>query len=139
MDYQLKTGYGNMDIKAIHTFLSNDSYWARHISLEMVDTALQHSYCAGIFYGDQQVAFARIITDYATFGYLADVYVLPEHRGKGLSNQILRHCLQLEWVLKVRRLMLATADAHDLYKKFGFTALTRPERMMELYHSDIYH
>ena len=87
-NYSIKTGYNNMDIQAIHQFLCMESYWAKGISKELVEKALQHSFCVGVFLADKQIGFARLITDYTTFAYLADVYILEQHRGEGLSKKL---------------------------------------------------
>ena len=88
--YQIKTGVENMDIAAIHDFLSKESYWAKGIPLETVETSVKHSFCAGVFDEDIQIGFARFVTDYATFAYLAGVYVLKEYRGKGSSKMLMK-------------------------------------------------
>lgn len=132
MEFELKTGFKNMDIIAIHNFLSNHSYWAKQIPLHIVYRSMKNSFCVGVFKGDEQVAFARIITDYATFAYLADVYVLEPYRARGLSKIMMKHMMQLEWVQQLRRCMLATLDAHSLYAQFGFNAVEKPERLMEI-------
>lgn len=129
--YSIRTGYENMDIPAIHRYLSTESYWAAGIPPETVEQSLRHSFCAGVFRGNEQVGFARLVTDYATFAYLADVYILEAHRGKGLSKMLMQHLMDLEWVRKLRRMMLVTQDAHSLYSRFGFHTPEFPERVME--------
>jgi len=116
----------------IHRYLSTESYWAQNIPYETVAAAIAGSDCYGIYCGNEQVGFGRVITDGATFGYLADVFVLPLHRGKGLSKVLMRFILDYPAYSKFRRLTLATRDAHGLYEQFGFTALAEPARMMEL-------
>ena len=120
-----------MDIAAIHQYLSEESYWARGIPLEVVRQSLKNSFCIGVFNGKSQVGFARLVTDYSTFAYLADVYILTEHRSKGLSKEIMRYIMDLDWIQGVRRIMLATADAHGLYHQFGFEVTATPDRIME--------
>lgn len=129
--YHIKTGYENMDLMAIHRFLSTESYWARGVPQETVEQSLRHSFCTGVFSGSEQAGFARLITDYTTFAYLADVYILEAHRGKGLSKMLMQHLMDLEWTQKLRRMMLVTNDAHSLYSRFGFHAPEFPERVME--------
>nr|WP_294948711.1 GNAT family N-acetyltransferase [uncultured Mucilaginibacter sp.] len=136
--YQIKTGAENMDIPAIHHYLSKESYWAKGIPLDTVATSLKNSFCVGVFDKDTQVGFARFVTDYATFAYLADVYVLEEHRGKGLSKMLMQYLMELEWVKGMRRLLLATLDAHLLYQQFGFTQPPNPEWLMELKRNNVY-
>lgn len=130
-NYQIRTGYENMDIKAIHRYLSTESYWAAGIPPETVKQSLRHSFCAGVFLDNEQVGFARLVTDYTTFAYLADVYILEAHRGKGLSKMLMQYLMDLEWVRKLRRMMLVTLDAHTLYSGFGFHGPEFPERVME--------
>lgn len=130
--YQLKTGYKNMDVAAIHQFLSRESYWAKDIPLEIVKTSVENSFCIGMFEGDKQIGFARLITDYATFGYLADVYILDEYRGKGLSKRMVGHLMELDFVKSLRKTMLVTLDAHTLYSRFGYHTAENPERIMEI-------
>lgn len=134
----IKTGKENMDVKAVHHFLSESSYWARGISYELVSDSLQNSFCAGAFIGGEQVGFGRVITDYCTFGWFADFYVLPKHRGQGISKQILQHILEQPWSKRLRRKMLNTADAHGLYRQFQFTDLARPACVLEIYQPDIH-
>ncbi|HFK5587065.1 TPA: GNAT family N-acetyltransferase [Elizabethkingia anophelis] len=138
MDYKIESGYENMDINAVHDFLSNKSYWASGISLEAVKKSLKNSYCSGVFYGNVQVGFGRLITDYTTFAYLADVYILENHRGKGLAKRLMEHMMDLEWIDNLRRILLATLDAHDLYRQFGFNPPVKPESFMEIDRPGIY-
>ncbi len=116
----------------IHHYLSIESYWAQNISLELVLGTIEGSECFGIYHNNQQIGFARVITDGISFGYLADVFILKEHRGKGLSKELMTFIMNYQPFKKFRRFMLATRDAHDLYKQFGFTALSEPQRFMEI-------
>jgi len=127
-----------MDIAAIHNFLSKESYWAKGIPLETVEISLKNSFCAGLFDDNTQIGFARFVTDYATFAYLADVYVLKEHRGKGLSKMLMKYIMDLEWTKGLRRMLLATLDAHSLYQQFGFQSPRNPEWLMELKRNNLY-
>lgn len=126
----ISTDRSRLDRKAIHEFLRG-SYWARGIPREIVDRSIDNSLCFGLYDGDRLVGFARVITDYATFGYLADVFVLESHRGRGLGTWFMESVLSHPDLQNFRRWMLATADAHGLYRKIGFTALSKPERIME--------
>ena len=130
----IKTGKGNMDVKMIHRFLNEDSYWAKGISYELVDQSLTHSFCTGAFVNGGQVGFGRVITDYCTFGWFADFFVLPAYRGKGISKKILAHILEQPWSGHLRRKMLNTSDAHGLYRQFQFKELTNPSNLLEIYH-----
>jgi GNAT superfamily N-acetyltransferase len=119
-----------LDRDAIHEFLRG-SYWAKGIPRELVDRAIDNSLCLGLYDGDRLVGFARVITDSATFAYLSDVFVLESHRGRGLGTWFMESVLSHPDLQNLRRWMLATADAHGLYRKVGFTALSKPERIME--------
>jgi len=132
----IKTGKEHMDVKMIHRFLSEDSYWAKGISYAWVDHSLTHSFCVGAFIDDQQVGFGRVITDYYTFAWFADFMVLPEFRGVGVSKKILAHIFEQPWSKRLRRKMLNTADAHGLYRQFQFTDLSKPSNLLEVYHPD---
>ena len=120
-----------MDVEAIHKFLTEESYWAKGISMEFVEKALENSFCVGAFSEEQQVGFGRVITDYYTFGWFADFYVLSGHRGKGISKKILSFIFSQPWSKRLRRKMLNTKDAHGLYTQFGFKELAYPTRLME--------
>ncbi len=137
MPYEITCDKNRFDIKAIHRFLAQ-SYWSTGIPLSVVERAIANSLCFGMFHEGKQIGFARVITDKATFAYLADVYVLPEHRGQGLSLQLMERILQDPNLQGLRRMLLATRDAHSLYEKFGFTPLTAPDRMMEIHKPDAY-
>jgi GNAT superfamily N-acetyltransferase len=135
--YEISADAARLDVNAIHAFLTA-TYWSPGIPLETVWRAIQNSVCIGVYLDGRQVGFARVITDKATFGYLADVYVLEEHRGHGLSGRMLDGLLRLPELLGLRRVMLATRDAHSLYEKFGFKALAAPSRFMEIHNPDAY-
>ena len=129
--FVLTTGKHKMDAELIHQFLTNESYWSKGITLEKVKRSMEHSLCFGIFYEDKQVGFARVITDYVRMAYIADVFILPAYRGKGLGKWLMKNILSHPDLQEIKRWLLGTADAHELYKKFGFTALAHPERFME--------
>jgi GNAT superfamily N-acetyltransferase len=124
--------------EAIHKWLSEESYWAKDTPFDLVQTAFDNSYCIGVLKDGQQIGYGRFITDYATFCYLADVYIEDAHRGKGLSKKMMDIMLNLDWVLRMRRVMLATRDAHGLYEQFGFTVLKDPARYMVKIINDTY-
>jgi len=134
----ISTEKSALDRALIHDFLSRQSSWAQGISRATVDRALDHSLCFGGFVDGRQVAFARVISDYATFANLVDVFVLPEYRGRGYSRQLLQAILAHEQLQGLRRFTLATSDAHGLYGQFGFTAAAKPHTYMERYFPDIY-
>lgn len=120
-----------MDPILIHQFLTNESYWSKGITLEKVKRSMEHSLCFGIFYNNEQIGFARVITDYVRMAYLADVFILPAFRGKGLGKWMMENILVYPDFSEIKKWLLGTADAHGLYKQFGFTALAHPERFME--------
>jgi GNAT superfamily N-acetyltransferase len=129
--YTVSDDPAKLDPVAIHAFLTR-SYWASHIPLDVVERSLAHSLCFGLYDpAGAQVGCARVVTDRATFAYLCDVYVLEAHRGRGLSKFLMRCVLAHPDLQGLRRFMLATADAHGLYRQFGFETPQRPERVME--------
>ncbi len=128
-----------IDIVAVHEFLSKRSYWAKDIPLERVRTSIENSLCFGIYKDSKQVGFARWITDKATFAYLADVYVEEQYRGLGLSKKLLSLMLFHTDLQGLRRYMLATLDAQDLYTQFGFKPIENPERLMAISIPNPYH
>jgi GNAT superfamily N-acetyltransferase len=129
--YDISTDPGRLQPDAIHAYLTR-SYWSPGIPKEVVARGIENSMCFGIYQGESQVGFARVITDKASFAYLADVYVLEEHRGQGLSKRLVGEILAHPELQGLRRVLLATADAHGLYAQFGFKALAAPDRMMEV-------
>ncbi|NQY86798.1 MAG: GNAT family N-acetyltransferase [Colwellia sp.] len=142
MAYRITDNKEEMDIDAIHHYLSR-SYWAKDVPKSVVIKAIENSLCFAVLAVDtnnkeKQVGFARLITDSATFAYLADVYILAEHRGKGLSKQMMKKIIAHPQLQGLRRIMLATKDAHGLYEQFGFTALTDQKMFMQLWTPDIY-
>jgi GNAT superfamily N-acetyltransferase len=130
----ISTDKTKLDIAMIHQFLSAESYWSKNIPLSIVQKSIEGAVCFGIYETAQekQVGFARVITDGATFGYLADVFVINEYRGKGLSKWMIQCILEHPELQGFRRWMLATRDAHGLYSQFGFEPLKNPERIMGL-------
>jgi len=136
--YLITTDKTLMKVDDVHSWISEESYWAKGIPFEIFKKSFDHSFCAGALFGDKQIAFARLLTDYAVFGYLADVYVEEEHRGKGISKKMLEIIFGLDWVRGLRNIKLGTRDAHGLYEQYGFTDCKHPERMMELNRQDIY-
>ncbi|AIY39920.1 Histone acetyltransferase HPA2 -related acetyltransferase [Collimonas arenae] len=137
-ELRITTEPAELDIPSIHRFLSEESAWARGIPLAMVEESIRHSLNFGLFAGDRQVAYARVVTDYATFAYLVDVFVLAEQRGKGYSAQLMTAVMAHPRLQGLRRFMLATSTAHGLYAKFGFSAPARPQTLMERFAPDAY-
>ena len=135
--YEISTDSSRLDIDAIHAFLSQ-SYWSPGIPRAKVARAIENSLCFGAFWDGQQVGFARVVTDKTTFAYLCDVYVLEAHRGRGLAQQLMDRVVAHPDLQGLRRMMLATRDAHALYAKYGFTPLAAPDLMMEVHKPNVY-
>jgi ribosomal protein S18 acetylase RimI-like enzyme len=131
-DYSVSADKAKLDLEVIHDFLSNHAYWAIGRSKETIRRSIQNSFCIGI-YDKQgcQVAFARMVTDYAVFGYIMDVFVLPEHRKKGLGKMLMDFLIRYEEFRDLKRIVLGTQDAQGLYEQFGFKALEKPDNWME--------
>ena len=135
--YEISSDTSRLNVTAIHAFLTQ-TYWSPGIPFATVERAVRNSVCVGAYVGNEQVGFARMVTDRATFAYLADVYVLEEHRGNGLSRRMMEAIMQLPELHGLRRMMLVTRDAHGLYEKFGFKPLAAPARFMELHNANAY-
>ena len=135
--YTITTDSQKIDVAAVHNFLKT-SYWAENIPYDVVQKSIAGSLCFGVFYNQQQVGFACVITDSATFAYLADVFILEDFRGRGISRWLLETILAHPQLQGLRRFLLATRDAHGLYKKFGFTPVTAIEPWMQLHKPDVY-
>ncbi|KAF1717874.1 GNAT family N-acetyltransferase [Pseudoxanthomonas yeongjuensis] len=127
-----------LEVGLIHGFLSRSSYWAADIPLPTLERALANSVCYGGYVDGAQVAFARAVTDQATFAYLADVFVVPDHRGKGYGRDIVRALMQDSRLQGLRRWHLVTRDMQGLYGRLGFTALDQPELHMQKHDPDVY-
>ena len=130
-EYTISTERERIDLAVVHRFISEESYWGKGRPLEVVRRSVENSYPFGIYRGGEMVGFARVVTDYATFAWLADVFVLREHRGRGLSKWLMEVIMSRPELQGFRRWVLATKDAHGLYRQFGFIDLHRPERWME--------
>ena len=137
-DLYISTDRSELDIPLIHQFLSVQSTWAKGIALALVEQSIAHSLCFGGFLAGKQVAFARVISDYTTFANLVDVFVLPEHRGKGYSKALMDAIMAHPHLQGLRRFTLATGDAHGLYAQYGFTAPLYPATLMERYVPNMY-
>ena len=136
--YLITTDTAKVDIDVVHQYLSEQSGWAKGIPRETVARSVQHSICFSVLHEDTLIGFARVVSDHATVAYLGDVFVLPAHRGQGLSTWLME-CITAHPDLQgLRRWLLATTDAHGLYAKFGFTALKAPQRWMERHDMDVY-
>ena len=136
-DYIISTDKTKIDLPTVHKFLS-ESYWAEGIPIELVKRSIDHSLCFGVYQDQKLIGFARVITDFATFAYLADVFIVQEERGKGLSKWLMKVILAHRQLQGLRRFTLATRDAHALYAQFGFTSFDKPEHWMQRHDPTIY-
>ena len=136
--YSISTDRARLDAALVHRYLSDQSYWARGVPLELVQRAICNSLCFGVYRGAEQVGFARVVTDAATFAYLADVFILPAHRGLGLGKRLMAAVMAHPELQGLRRFMLATRDAHGLYRQFGFQDLKHPQILMERHDPQVY-
>ena len=136
-DYLISTDPARLDVEVIHGFL-RESYWAEGIPRELVERAILNSLCFGVYSRNQQIAFARVVSDYATFAYIADVFVLAPWRGRGISKALMAEIVHHPDLQQLRRWLLGTKDAHGLYQRYGFTAPRFPERQMERTDPGIY-
>lgn len=136
-EYLVSTDPAKLQPEKVHAFLK-DAYWSPGIPLATVKKALSNSLCFGLYHKGEQVGLSRVVTDYSTFAYLCDVYVLERHRGKGLGQWLVECVMTHPELQNLRRFMLATRDAHGIYANFGFTSLKSVERMMERHDPDVY-
>lgn len=135
--YLISTDPARLDLDVVHGFLK-DCYWAAGIPREVVARSIQNSLSFGLYTPDRQIGFARVVTDFATFGYLGDVFILEPFCGRGLGTWLMEAVFSHPDLQRFRRWVLLTRDAHDLYRKSGFTALHYPDRYMERWTADIY-
>lgn len=138
MSFEVTTDRSRIDFDAVYRFINGQSYWARGIPRALFDKATANSLCFGGLLGGELIAFARVISDYATFANLVDVFTLPEFRGMGYAAVLLTEVFAHPDLQGLRRFMLATSDAHALYARFGFQSPARPETLMERYDPEIY-
>jgi len=137
-NFVISTDRSKLDIEMIHNYLANESYWSKGIPLDLVKKAIENSECFGVYDNGKQVGFARAVTDFSTFGYLADVFILSEYRGRGLSKWLME-CITMHPELRgFRRWILITRDAHKLYERFGYTPVKKPQNYMENHDPDVY-
>ncbi len=130
-EYTISTDRARIDLNVVLDYLQNQAYWAKGRAREVIERSIQHSENFGVYRGTVQVGFARIVTDYATFAYLCDVFILPSEQGRGLGKWLMATMLSHPQLQGFRMWYLRTRDAHDLYRQFGFTELQEPERSME--------
>ena len=137
-NFTISTARSRLDLDAIHKFLSEDSYWAQNRPREKTRTAIENSLCFGVYDGERQIGFGRVVSDHATFAYVGDIYILEEYRGRGLSKWLMRTIVDHPDLQGLRRWVLATRDAHGLYSQFEFAPLRHPDRWMEKTAPDAY-
>jgi len=130
-DFVISTDRRRLQLDFIHNFLANDSYWAQDRRREVVERSIENSLNFGVFNAEEQVGFARVVTDYATFAWLADVFIVEKHRGQGLGVWLIEVITSHHALQGLRRWILATRDAHELYRRFGFSEITELKRWME--------
>ncbi len=138
--YLISADKATLDIAVIHQYLSVESYWAQNIPLEIVQRSVDNSLCFGVYHQNKQIGFARLITDKATFAYLADVFIIESYRGKGLSKRLIQFIHAYPEVQGLRRWMLGTKDAHGLYAQFGWKPMPEElaQRFMQFHNPDVY-
>lgn len=136
-EYFISTDKSRLDIDLVHNFLTN-CYWAEGVPRDVVRRSIDNALCFGVFHGSQQVGFARVVTDHATYAYIGDVFIVESHRGRGLAKRLMKTIMEHPELQDLRRWSLVTRDAHGLYQQFGFTALVHPERYMELRDPNVY-
>ena len=136
-EYTISTDRSRIDVAAVHDFLSR-TYWSPGIPQDVLRRAIAGAICFGIYHGREQVGFARVISDCATYAYLSDVYVLESHRGRGLATWMMELVMAHPSLQGLRRFALSTRDAHALYAKFGFEIVANPDRQMEIMRRNIY-
>lgn len=137
-EFLISDDRARLDVAMIHRFLSEQSYWAATRTLEQTRTAIDNSLCFGVYHGPRQVGFARVVSDFATFAYVGDVFIIGEYRGRGLSKLLMETIAAHASLQNLRRWLLATRDAHRLYERFGFSSLRFPEGWMERTAPDAY-
>lgn len=131
-NYTISTDPSRLDLAVIHNFLSTGSYWAQNRPFEVVKRSIENSLNFGVYCGDRQVGLARVVTDYATFAWVCDVFIIPEQRKNGLGKWLIECVVNHPDLMDLRRILLATRDAHELYHQYGgFTSLANPDRWME--------
>ena len=136
--FYISTDQEKLDIDLIHRYLSEEAYWSKGISKDVIIASIRNSLNFGLYVEGQQVGYARVISDYATIAYLGDVFVLPAYRGKGLSKRLMEEVMSHPKLQGLRRWILLTGDAHGLYRQFGWTSLENPKKWMEIWDQNVY-
>ncbi|MBC7934334.1 MAG: GNAT family N-acetyltransferase [Rhizobacter sp.] len=136
--YAISTDKTKLKINDLHQFLSTKAYWCLNIPKTTLQNAIDHSLCFGVYDGEEQIGFARVISDFSTIAYLGDVYVLEHYRGRGISKWLMETIMSHPDLQGLRRWILLTGDAHELYRKFGWTDIADPAKWMELHDKNVY-
>ena len=131
---QISTDKTKLDIDLIHEYLSKESYWAKGRDIEIVKRSIDNSLCFGLYYKDKQIGFVRVVTDFAVFAWIMDVFILKDYRGKGFGKKLMSAIMTHDKLQNLQRWGLGTDDAHGLYEQFGFKPLSKPQNMMEIKH-----
>lgn len=129
---EISNDKNRLDVNMIHSYLSNDSYWAKGRSLDTVRASINNSLCFGVYQNKNQIGFARVVSDFSVFAWIMDVFIIEEQQGKGYSKELMKNIMAHPSLQHLQRWGLGTHDAHGLYQQFGFKPLSRPDRMMEL-------
>jgi GNAT superfamily N-acetyltransferase len=137
-EYSITTDKSKINIDIVHNFLCNEAYWCKGIPLEILQRSIDNSLNFILLHGENQIGYARVVSDYATVAYLGDVFVVPKFRRQGLSKWLIREIMNHPDLQGLRRWILLTRDAHELYQQFGWNGIAFPERWMEIHNKDIY-
>lgn len=137
-DFTISTDKSKLDLEVIHDYLANQSYWSKNIPKERIRKSIANALCFGIYYKDNQIGYAKVVSDFSTMAYLGDVFVLEDYRGQGLSKWLMETIMSHPELTGLRRWILLTSDAHELYKKFGWQPIASPEKWMEIHRPDIF-
>ena len=137
-EFHISTRLADMDLELIHQFLSTETYWAKNIPFDLVKKAAENSQNFGVFFREQQIGYARVITDHSTIAYLGDVFILSAFRGKGLSKWLMETVMNFPTLQGLRRWILLTSDAHELYRQYGWKDIAHPDKWMEIAVPGIY-
>ncbi|WP_177735659.1 GNAT family N-acetyltransferase [Flavobacterium inviolabile] len=137
-DFTISTDKSKLDLTVIHDYLANESYWSKNIPKERIRKSIANALCFGIYYKDKQIGYAKVVSDFSTMAYLGDVFVLEDYRRQGLSKWLMETIMSHPELIGLRRWILLTSDAHELYKKFGWQPIASPEKWIEIHRPDIF-
>lgn len=137
-DFTISTDKSKLDLEVIHDYLANESYWSKNIPKDRIRKSIANALCFGIYYKGKQIGYAKVVSDFSTMAYLGDVFVLEDYRRQGLSKWLMETIMSHPELTGLRRWILLTSDAHELYKKFGWQPIASPEKWMEIHRPDIF-